>query len=78
MSQLEKGRASHRFFQDLANGGTWVREQRHRMLPDHVGTHSVRQINGQPLSSVEEVNSHRSSYYTSRLGEDFSFVSGSR
>jgi len=26
------------------------------MLTDHVGTNSVRQINGQPLSSVQKIN----------------------
>jgi len=45
-SQFLKGRASHRFFQSLANGCVRVREQRHGMLPDHVGANSLRKING--------------------------------
>ena len=52
LSQFLKGRASHGFFQSAANGSGRVWKQRHGMLPDHVGTNSLRQINRQPLSSV--------------------------
>jgi hypothetical protein len=52
LSQFLKGRACHGFFQSVANGSGRVWKQRHGMLPDHVGTNSLRQINRQPLSSV--------------------------
>jgi hypothetical protein len=52
LSQFLKGRAPHRLFQSAANGSGRVRKQRHGMLPDHMGTNRLRQINRQPPSSV--------------------------
>jgi len=52
LSQCLKGRASHGPFQSAANGSGRVWKQRHGMLPDHVSTNSLRQINRQPSSSV--------------------------